>query len=64
MCVYYVLQIILFIMKNLSANFETREFSAYGIELLDNSEMQFVRGGVEVKPTSRPRDDFGREIGE
>ena len=57
MCVYYVLQIILFIMKNLLENFKTREFSVNGVEFLNANEMQQIRGGVDVpKPTTRPKE--------
>ncbi len=57
MCVYYVLQIILFIMKNLLGNFKTREFSVNGVEFLNVNEMQQIRGGGDVpKPTSRPKE--------
>ncbi len=59
MCVYYVLQIILFIMKNLLGNFKTREFSVNSVEFLNENEMQQIRGGAEVpKPTTRPREIF------
>ncbi len=57
MCVYYVLQIILFIMKNLLGNFKSREFSVNSVELLNVNEMQQIRGGGDVpKPNSRPRE--------
>ncbi len=57
MCVYYVLQFILLIMKNLYGIFETREFSVDSVDLLNVDEMQQIRGGgVVPKPSSRPRE--------
>jgi hypothetical protein len=59
MCVYYVLQIILFIMKNLLGNFKVKESSVNSVEFLNENEMQQIRGGVEVpRPSSRPREIF------
>jgi hypothetical protein len=59
MCVYYVLQIILFIMKNLFTNYKSREFSVDSVEFLNADEMQQIRGGgVVPKPSSRPREIF------
>jgi len=62
MCVYYVLQIILFIMKNLLGSFKSREFSVSSVEFLNENEMLQIRGGAEVpKPSSRPREIIDRE---
>lgn len=62
MCVYYVLQLILFIMKNLLGSFKLREFSLGNVEFLNENEMQQIRGGADVpKPTSRPREILDRE---
>lgn len=62
MCGYYVLQIILFIMKNLLGSFKTREFSVNEVEFLNEVEMNQIRGGADVpKPTTKPRDVFDEE---
>ena len=62
MCVYYVLQIILFIMKNILGSFKTREFRVSDVEFLNEEEMLQVRGGADVpRPSSRPRDVFDTE---
>jgi hypothetical protein len=59
MCVYYVLQIIFIIMKNLLGNFKVKESSVNSVEFLNENEMQQIRGGVEVpRPSSRPREIF------
>ena len=49
-------------MKNLLGSFKSREFSVNSVELLNENEMQQVRGGADVpKPSSRPREVFDTE---
>ncbi len=58
MCVYYVLQINLFIMKTCVFDVALPE-----IEFLNESEMQSIRGGIPpLKPKSRPREIYDDEI--
>lgn len=62
MCGYYVLQFILFIMKNLLGSFKTREFRVNGVEFLNEEEMQQIRGGADVpKPITKPREVWDPE---
>jgi hypothetical protein len=44
-------------MKNILGSFKTRESKVNGVEFLNESEMNKVRGGTEpIKPTSRPKE--------
>jgi len=44
-------------MKNLLGSFKSRESKVNGVEFLNDSDMQKIRGGADtVKPTSRPRE--------
>lgn len=49
-------------MKNLLGSFKSKESRVNGIELLNENEMQKIRGGAEpVRPTSRPREVYDNE---
>jgi len=43
-------------MKNVLGSFKSIEFNVNGVEFLNESEMQNIRGGADEKPISRPRD--------
>ena len=40
---------------------EKRDSKVFGLELLNEKEMLNVRGGVDKKPISRPRDEYDWE---
>ena len=63
MCVFKVLQIILFTMKNLFKNFKSSESKVSSFQLLNSGEMLKIRGGEELRPKTRPRDIYETEIG-
>lgn len=49
-------------MKNILGSFKSRESRVNGVEFLNESEMQKIRGGAEpIKPTSRPREQLDWE---
>jgi hypothetical protein len=48
-------------MKSISGNFKLNE-KVIGFELLNENEMQIIRGGIEpTKPVSRPREVYDWE---
>ena len=57
MCVYKVLQFNFIIMKNIFGSFKSKEFKVNGVEFLNESDMQKIRGGEEAeRQKSRPRE--------
>ncbi len=44
-------------MKNIFGTFKSKESKVNGVEFLNESDMQKIRGGADtVRPTSRPRE--------